>query len=181
MSIFGPCSPTIGGASVTTGQEVVDLSEYAKKSHVDTLRDTLHVLNDTAEMFHCKGPARKPIITVWAEENSDLHDSEYEWSFGNGSAGVPRSGYTMMAPGRVLRMGLATSSRGEVAKVKLAVIGHEQSSYGVTKPDGEYSGTSTFEYPLELAEGDRINFRTATSSRNIAAAVVSVLIELDMD
>ena len=86
MSIFGPCSPTIGGASVTIGQEAVDLSEYAKKSHVDTLRHTLRVLNDTAEMFRCKGPARKPIITVWAEENSDLHDSEYEWSFGNGSA-----------------------------------------------------------------------------------------------
>ena len=94
---------------------------------------------------------------------------------------MARSGYTMMAPGRVLRMGLtATSSRG-VAKVNLVVNGTEQTSYGVTKPAGLYSGTSIFETPLEVAPGDRLNFRSATSNRNILAAVVSLLIELDME
>ena len=47
----------------------------------------------------------KPVITVWAEENGDLVDRAHEWSFGNGSAGAGHrnSGYTMLAPGRVLR------------------------------------------------------------------------------
>ena len=43
MSIFGPCSPTSGGASDTTGQEQDDLAEYAKKSHVNA-QDALRIL-----------------------------------------------------------------------------------------------------------------------------------------
>ena len=45
MSIFGPCSAmtgTISGTSDTTGLEV-DLSEYAKTSHVD-VQDSRRVL-----------------------------------------------------------------------------------------------------------------------------------------
>ena len=267
MSIFGPCLSD--GASDTTGQEGVDLSEYAKKSHVDT-QDTLRVLKagdtmtgdlslgghvarglptsfpplyqgdeavssiqaigltsdavktrvaktgDTmsgdldmranqlhglptdfpfgegdaavsqtqvlrlAEGEEMARQAIKPIITVWAEENGPISANNYEWSFGNGAFGVARSGYTMLAPGRVLRMGLAASSSEALARVNLVVNG-TATSYEVTKPAGQYSGTSTFGMPLEVAQGDRLNFRSATTNGNIAAAVVSLLIELDLE
>lgn len=125
--------------------------------------------------------ARKPIITVWAEEKGPIRNNAFEWSFGDGAAGVAHSGYTMMAPGRVLRMGLAANSSGDVAKVNLVVNGIEHISYGVTKPAGQYSGTSSFETPLEVSTGDRLNFRSAMSNRNILAAVVSLLIELNIE
>ena len=274
MSIFGPCSAmtgTISGTSDTTGQEV-DLSEYAKTSHVD-VQDSRRVLkagdtmtgvldmggnsvqglptsyppiyegdeavswsqavsftsdavdtrvaktgdtmsgdldmggnavrglpttfpfgvgdeavSRTQALLLMEGEeqarlAIKPIITVWAEENGSLLNNAYEWSFGNGAAGVPESGYTMLAPGRVLSMGLATTSSDSTsdrAEVNLVVNGTEQLSYRVTKPTGQHSSTTSFRTPLELAQGDRINFRSATTTPNITAAVVSVLIELDL-
>ncbi len=54
--------------------------------------------------------SRKPLITVWAEESGSLSSDEYEWSFGNGVTGNTNSGYTMMAAGRALRMGLAAAT-----------------------------------------------------------------------
>ena len=56
MSIFGPCSPTSGGASDTTGQEQDDLAEYAKKSHVNA-QDALRILKagDTMSGDLCLG------------------------------------------------------------------------------------------------------------------------------
>ena len=267
MSIFGPCSPS----GAITDQEGVDLSEYTKKSYVDT-QDTLRVLktgdtmsgdlslgghvarglptsypplyegdeavswsqalglvSDTAntrvattgdtmtgdldmrgnlvyglpiDFPFSTGDAAvsrtqtlllaervaqvmasrvmKPIITIWAEENGLISNNEYEWSFGNGASGVGRRGYTMMAPGRILRMGLAATSSDSNVRVNLVVNGAENTAYAVTKPDGRYSGTTTVETPLELAQGDVLNFRSATTNGNITAAVVSLLIELDL-
>ena len=126
--------------------------------------------------------ARKPLITVWAAEKGALNNKHYEWSFGNGGDGEIHGviGYTMMAPGRILRGGLSASSSGSAqgtATVNLVVNGTEQTSYGVTKPAGQYSGTSIFEPPLEVAPGDRLNFRSATPSI-CTNAIVCLLIEL---
>ena len=89
----------------------------------------------------------------------------------------------MLAAGRVLRMGLATTTSGgapTAASVNIVVNGMENMSYGVTKPSGQYSGTSTFRTPLELAQGDKINFRSASSNPEVTTAVVFLLIELDL-
>ncbi len=128
--------------------------------------------------------SRKPVITVWAEENGSMTDNEYEWSFGNGgSGGNANRGYPMLAAGRVLRMGLAATANAGApgaASVNVVVNGVENASYGVTKPSGQYSGTSTFGTPLELAQGDRVNFRSASTNTGVTTAVVSLLIELDL-
>ena len=127
--------------------------------------------------------SRKPMITVWAEEKGPLSSGEYEWSFGNGSRGNRCLGYPMMAAGRVLRMGLAgftSTTAPDAAIVNVVVNGTENTAYGVLKPDGQYTGTNTFGTPLELARGDRINFRSATTNPSVVAAVVSLLIELDL-
>ena len=128
----------------------------------------------------------KPLITIWAEESVTFGNGNYEWSFGNGSSGAAHAncGYTMMAPGRILRMGLAASTASGslgAAIVNIVVNGTENNTYDVTKPSGQYSGTSTFTTPLELAERDRINFRSAITNDIVtrACAVVSLLIELD--
>lgn len=128
--------------------------------------------------------SRKPLITVWAEESGPLNNNKYEWSFGDGaSIGYANRGYPMLDAGRVLRMGLAGLSRGGAPgtiSVNVAVNGVENASYGVTKPSGQYSGTSTFGTPLELAQGDIINFKSASTNSGVTNATVSLLIELDL-
>lgn len=190
MSIFG------GGAS---------LSGYAKTDYVevqDGLRvlkagDTMsgdlymgdHRIKEVADPAEPQDAAtkkyvdnRKPLITVWAEENGSMAKDEYEWSFGNGAAGGNADrGYPMLAAGRVLRMGLAVSgSAPAAASVNVVANRVVYMSYGVTKPSDQNSGTSIFRIPLELARGDRVNFRSASTNSGVTTAVVSLLIELDL-
>ena len=129
--------------------------------------------------------SRKPIITVWAEENDSINDNAYEWSFGNGSAGGSHRtcGYTMMTPGRVIRMGLVISGNSTEpgdATVNIVVNGVEMTAYGITKAVNLNSGTAVFETPLELNRGDVVNFRSASTNSSVSSATVALLIELDM-
>ena len=123
----------------------------------------------------------KPIITVWTEVRRQLDKNKYEWSFGDGGGRYNRndSGYTMLAPGRVLRMGLSVFIFKDI-KVSLVHNGEVRSQYSVTKPDDKPSGTIIFNTPLELEMGDILNFRTETDAKQAFSAVVSLLIELDL-
>ena len=40
-------------------------------------------------------------------------------------------------------------------------------NYAVTKPDGQYRSTVTFQTPLELDEGDIVNFRSASTNNGV--------------
>ena len=105
--------------------------------------------------------ARKLLITVWAEEKGSITNGNYEWSFGNGGDGEAhrRIGYTMMASGRVLRMGLsATTSSGPPGESRIVIVvnGVVNAAYAVIKPGGQYSGTNIFQTPLEVSEGDSL-------------------------
>ena len=84
--------------------------------------------------------SRKPIVTIWAEEDGVLERDKFEWSFGNGSEGRRHrhSGYCMMTSGRVLIMGLCATA-GNVgisyeATVNVVVNEREKFDYGVTVP-----------------------------------------------
>ena len=127
---------------------------------------------------------RKHLITVWAENKRSMVDNRYEWSFGSDAArGYSNGGYPMLAAGRVLRMGLSTTashSGVSDAGVNISVNGKEKKSYSATKLSGQICGVSIFETPLELAQGDTINFRSATHNPRIVGATVSLLIELDL-
>ena len=129
--------------------------------------------------------SRKPVITVWAEEKGPTKAGEYEWSFGNGASFENEGewGYPMPAAGRLLRMGLSGSAGGATLGqmiVNIVVNGAENTAYAVTKPSSQYSGTITFRTPLELAQGDVINFRSATTNSSLTTGIVCVLIELDL-
>ena len=154
---------------INNALDPADAQDVATKNYVD-----LRVREELT--------SRKPLITVWAEENAVLNEGEYEWSFGNGAHGSDHSlvGYTMMAAGRIIRMGLSTNNPRSPVVVNIVVNGSEKTAYSVTKPAGQYSGTQVFTTPLELARGNRINFRSATSLQSVSSANVSILIELDI-
>ena len=53
--------------------------------------------------------SRKPLITIWAQENGPLNDGEYEWSFGSGDLyTLAKCGYCMPTSGRILRGSLSS-------------------------------------------------------------------------
>ena len=157
-------------------QIVSDLSEYAKKDYVDA-QDGLCVLKAGDTMVK-----RKPLITVWAENKRSMVYKRYEWSFGSDAArGCANGGYPMLAAGRVLRMGLSTTApHNGVSNVNISVNGMENKSYGATRLAGQISGVSIIENPLELVQGDTINFKSVTHNPKIAGATVSLLFELDL-
>jgi len=76
-------------------------------------------------------------------------------------------------------MGLGGTARGSVipheATVNVVVNGREKESYGVTIPHSHssHSATRSFPIPLELDEGDRINFRSASGNPNLTSKPVN--------
>ena len=150
--------------------------DVATKTYVDSNNVTLKTYVDS----------RKPIITIWAEEDGVLERDKFEWSFGNGSEGRRHrhSGYCMMTSGRVLIMGLcATAGNAGISReatVNVVVNGREKFDYGVTVPRHYQSGITQFSVPLELYRTDRINFRSYTNNDDVTSAVVSLLIQIDV-
>ena len=143
--------------------------------------ETVEVIGEALKHFR---KTIKPLITVWAENKRSMVYNRYEWSFGRDAArGYSNGGYPMLTAGRVLRMGLSTTASHSGisdAGVNISVNGKEKKSYGATRFPGQISGVSIFEIPLELVQGDTINFKSATHNPKIAGATVSLLIELDL-
>ena len=178
-----------------TGNPIVNVSEprhpqdAATKSFVlDTIERLLGEfiqISGTGEIVtKSYVDGRKPLITVFAEEKGALSEGHAEWSFGNGVSAVPNVGYPMPAAGRIIKGSLCTVTGSGItsnyAKVNLVKNGYEQIYHSIGKADDEWSGSVSFDPPLEVNIGDRINFVSKTSNANVTAAVVSVLIELDM-
>ena len=135
--------------------------------------------------------SRKPMITVYAEENGPLSDGSSEWSFGNGVHGRDHNfGYCMPTAGRIIKGTLSAVSQNDAidaagqpagyARVNILKNGVELTDQSIVKEDGEWGGCVSFNPPLELNAGDRINFISKTNNIHVTAAIVSVLVELDV-
>ena len=175
---------TMSGDLDMGGQLVRGLPRDLRPYKGDEATSWNQVGRTAADAFEAAVDRRKPMITVWAEQKRSMLDNRYEWSFGSDAArGLADGGYPMMAAGRVLRMGLSTTAPHNLiaaALVNISVNGMENPLYGMIKPPGQACGISIFSTPLALQQGDKINFRSASSTPEIASAVVSLLIELDL-
>ena len=124
--------------------------------------------------------SRKPVITIWAQELSNLNARQYEWSFGGGNT-PEKMGYCMSTSGRILRGSLSSINNNNYVGLALVniVINGRVNSQLLRKPNGAYGHTSVFNPPIAVSRNDIINFRThadATADNSIA----SLLIELDL-
>jgi len=173
------------------GTNVIQLGSWISIHENITMNDSSQIIN-LPELSASGEPATKsyadswkPIITIWAEQNGVIENQKFEWSFGSGTQGRTHlhSGYTMIASGRILRMGLGATVRNTAipfeATVNVVVNGREKEGYSVTIPRNCHSADRRFSTPLELFLDDRINFRSASGNPNVTIAVVSLLIQLD--
>ena len=126
-------------------------------------------------------PSRKPLITVWAEENGPL-DGGYEWSFGNGCHQHASLGYPMPTTGRIKSMTLCIVPARVPARVGLVVNGRDVPEYVVSKSASQRAGIVSWSEGYELAPGDTITFKTiwTDDEERASGAIVSTLIELDI-
>ena len=130
--------------------------------------------------------SRKPLITIWAQENGPLNAGEYEWSFGSGDLyTLAKCGYCMPAAGRILRGSICSvtdtpnAGPSPTALVDITING-QRTRRGITKTNIDYSNTTVFSPSIEVAQNDRINFKTIIDTPNAVNNIVSLLIELDL-
>ena len=130
--------------------------------------------------------SRKPLITIWAQENGPLNSGENEWSFGSGDLYTHANcGFCMPASGRIIRGSLSSvgESGGTSGRVQVKIIVNGRSvgpNIILTKHARRYSHTQTFTNPIRLVENDRINFITHINTSDATNTIVSLLIELDL-
>ena len=129
--------------------------------------------------------SRKPLITIWAQENGPLNAGEYEWSFGSGDLYThAKCGFCMPASGRIIRGSISSvgDSAGNSGRVQVEIIVNGLSvgpGIILTKHNRRYSYTQTLN-PIRLVENDRINFKTNYNTSDATNTIVSLLIELDL-
>ena len=120
---------TMSGDLDMGGQLVRGLPRDLRSYKGDEATSWNQVVKTASSAFEAAVDRRKPLITVWAEENEPIAENEYEWSFGKGaSVGNTDRGYPMLAAGRILRMGLAATTSGSApaaASVNVVVNGVE--------------------------------------------------------
>jgi len=118
----------------------------------------------------------KPVITVWAEERGRLDGNFFDFSFGD-SARTMGWGYPMMSSGRILKMGLSGGTKSTIINVTVNNV--IKGKIEMTDAAAVVAIT-TFNPPLEVEEGDVLNFKPAHSENSARATIVTILIELDM-
>jgi len=150
--------------------------------NINDVKDPLQP-QDAATKNYVDLQRHKPvIITVWAERKQTARRT-HEWSFGGNASGVGANfGYKMLAPGRILRFGLEMATRNKkpitYGKVHITVNG-SKTRYVATLFDG-WQPENRLPSPLELKEGDVINFTTTDTTPEVTAEVATLLIELDL-
>ena len=124
------------------------------------------------------------MITIWAEENGSINLDQLEWSFGNGTENSVNYGYCLPVKGKIFAGSLTASASGNAPgeiKVNLVVNANERSDYQITKPDNVFCNHITFQTPLSLDAGDRINFVSKTNNGSVTHALISLLILIDVN
>lgn len=114
---------------------------------------------------------------IWAEENATLGASNtYEWAFGNGANTASNEGVMLYVPSgwtcTCVAMGAQIGTASSSATIELVVNGTPQGANANIELTDAANGLVELSTPLPLSNGDRINFRTTSSSGTQAACTV---------
>ena len=155
---------------------ITDLGTLAIEFN-DALKDKVDY-NDLATKTQVDNNSKtKQYITVYAEENA------LQWSFGNGTENNNQYGWPSPVDGKIIRASICSCAGNQQASeviVGLVLNGVDKGDIKITKPANEWSNHTIFSNPITIKAGDRINFRSKTSSSSVTHAMVSLLIQIDM-
>jgi len=117
---------------------------------------------------------------VWAEENSSIAATTYEWAFGNGADTPADGGMTIYVPTGWACTVVAMSLRvgGGTATVELVHNGTPQGSDAQVVLSSGQSATDELGTPISISNNDYINFRTLAASGTSAPCVVTAWLRM---
>ncbi len=130
------------------------------------------------------GGSSESFFLVWAEENASLGAANtYEWAFGNGGNGQATEGLMMLVPSgytcTCVAMGLTLGGSATAsATVELVVNGVPQGAACQVVVAGTGQGIDEIAIPLPIMLGDRITFRTVSSSGTGSACQVDAWLKM---
>ena len=111
------------------------------------------------------------VYPIWAEENSTLGNSTYEWAFGNGANTPTNNGIAIYVPvgwqAHIVAMGATTNNASGTSVIEAEINGTLQGSNCNVTLAGRSAVNSAFT-PVALSNADRLNFRTTTAGTNTA-------------
>ena len=120
---------------------------------------------------------------VWAEENSGLGNSTYEWAFGNGANTPSNAGITIYVPtgwtAEIVAMSATTNNASGTSVIEANINGTLQGANCNVTISGR-SGTNDSFTPVALSNGDRLTFRTTTAGTNSSPSTVTAWIRMTL-
>lgn len=109
------------------------------------------------------------MVPIWAEENSTLGNSTYEWAFGNGANTPSNNGITIYVPSgftaTIVAMTATTNNAGGTSVIEANINGVLQGANCNVTLTGR-SGVNDSFTPVAISSGDRLTFRTTTAGTN---------------
>lgn len=120
---------------------------------------------------------------IWAEENSGLGNTTYEWAFGNGANTPSNAGIAIYVPSgwtaEIVAMTATTNNASGTSVIEADINGTLQGANCNVTLAGR-SGTNDSFTPVALSNGDRLTFRTTTAGTNTAPSTVTAWIKMTL-
>jgi len=141
--------------------------------------DKLFIKNTSSAVKEIGGSAgggtSEYMVPIWAEENSSLGNTTYEWAYGNGANTPVDGGVTIYVPSTHTCEVVAMSLRlgGGTATVELLKNGTLQGSAANVVLSSGQSATNELASPLSISSNDYINFRTTAAASTASPCVVT--------
>jgi len=173
-------------AEVEANTSARHAASHTVASHSDTTAtgselDELTDGSETTLHSHAAAGGSSPYMyPVWAEENSTLGATTYEWAYGNGANTPSDGGVTIYVPSGYTCTVVALSLRlgGGTATVELLHNGTLKGSDANVVLSTGQSATNELSTPLAISNNDYINFRTTAASSTASPCVVTAWLKM---
>ncbi len=109
------------------------------------------------------------MLPIWAEENSLLSNTAYQWAFGNGADTPSNAGITIYVPSgwtcTIVAMTATTNNSSGTSVIEADINGTLKGALCNVTISGRSGENSSFT-PVSISSGDRLTFRTTTAGTN---------------
>jgi len=116
------------------------------------------------------------MVPIWAEENSTLGNTTYEWAFGNGANTPSNAGIAVYIPAThtaaIVAMSATINNAAGAAVIEANISGALQGALCNVTLAGARSATNDTFTPVALSNNDRLTFRTTSVTTSSSPCTV---------